>query len=80
MHDVRDARSAVEGLPVTVFVMVVAVVSPERELDLELDVVVMEGKTVLDSAYTGESLDEMGEGGKWWMVGKFEPFCACEAA
>ena len=61
VHDVRDATSAAVLLPIAVLVVVVL---PERELDLELDVVVMEGNGTLDSACTGDSLDEMGEGGR----------------
>ena len=64
MQEVRDARSAAEAFPTTVLVMVVAEVSPEREMDLELEVVVMEGSVVLASPCTGDSLDEIGEGGR----------------
>lgn len=65
VHDVREAKSAAEELPVTVLIMVLsAVVSAERGLDFELDVVVMEARRVLDSARMGDSLEEMGEGGR----------------
>lgn len=65
VHDVREAKSAAEELPVTVLIMVLsAVVSAERGLDFELDIVVMEARTVLDSARMGDSLEEMGEGGR----------------
>ena len=65
VQDVREAKSAAEELPVTVLIMVLsAVVSAEGGLDFELDVVVMEARRLLDSARMGDSLEEMGEGGR----------------
>ena len=60
VYDVRDAASTVA------LVVVVAA----RELDRELEVVVMEGSITLRSVFTGDSVDEMGEGGMWLMVGR----------
>ena len=67
VHEVRDATSGAEVL----LPAAVAVWGSERELDRELAVVVMEGSATFASACTGDSLDEMGEGGKWWMVGRW---------
>lgn len=75
VHEVREARSAAELAVAVGFVaaIVVAVVLPESESDREEEevaVVVMEGRVELAWACTGDSLDEMGEGGRWWMVGR----------
>lgn len=37
----------------------------------------MEGSADLDSVCTGDSVEEMGEGGRWWMVGSVCAACAC---
>lgn len=69
LDEVKEVREKSAGVLVPGSVVEPDVL-PERELERELDVVVMEGRVMSDSRATGDSLAEMGEGGICWMVGK----------